>query len=382
MDYRNIETEQEMLQEISKYRGVMLYGAGEVGKYMYHFLKNTALAPKAFLTTKKRSVKTQLEGLPVYQVDETAGMDMEPILVIVSTQEYLHPEILQEMERRHIPHVVCVSDRLYNQIKLDHPRPKLNFQIHVTEHCNLNCKGCYHFSPLAQEEYLSPEEYRRDLERLAELYHGEMDQILLLGGEPLLHPKLAQFLRISRECFPNREGVIKILSNGILVPKLDDAFWDACVETGTQLWLTKYPINIDYEKIGKIAKDHGIDIQYFSYEPVRTLGRQPLDLSGTRDYVENFKNCYRANECVMLDHGRLYPCVIPAEIRHFNTYFHMDLKTCEQDYVDIYKVNSVEELQMLMQRPTPFCRYCDRSDVAVYGCVPWQVSQRNIEEWT
>ena len=26
--------------------------------------------------------------------------------------------------------------------------------IHLTDHCNLNCKGCTHFSPLAEDFYL------------------------------------------------------------------------------------------------------------------------------------------------------------------------------------------------------------------------------------
>ena len=27
-------------------------------------------------------------------------------------------------------------------------------QIHLTEHCNLNCKSCAHFSPIAKEHFV------------------------------------------------------------------------------------------------------------------------------------------------------------------------------------------------------------------------------------
>ena len=101
-------------------------------------------------------------------------------------------------------------------------RKKLKFEMHVTEHCNLNCKYCNHFSPLAPEEYLSLEEYERDLARLAFLFDGEMQQIKLLGGEPLLHPHIKDFLTLTRQYFPN--GIIKILTNGTLLLNMKDDF--------------------------------------------------------------------------------------------------------------------------------------------------------------
>jgi hypothetical protein len=34
------------------------------------------------------------------------------------------------------------------------PRKTLQFEAHLTDHCNLNCAGCCHFSPIAQQYYL------------------------------------------------------------------------------------------------------------------------------------------------------------------------------------------------------------------------------------
>ena len=30
-------------------------------------------------------------------------------------------------------------------------RRKMSFEIHLAEHCNLNCKGCDNYSPVAEE---------------------------------------------------------------------------------------------------------------------------------------------------------------------------------------------------------------------------------------
>lgn len=367
-----------LLSEILKYKRVMLYGCGEVGKLLQCRLYQDELAIEGFIVTSKTDME-EMNGVPVYAVDEI--FPNEEILIIVATKENYHGEILHELEKRGITYAPCVSDRLYDKLKPDtkEPREKLYFQIHIVEHCNLNCRGCYHFSPLAEEEYLGLEEYTKDIRRLAELFQGEMDQIMLLGGEPLLHPQIAEFLRTTRQYFP--KGTIKILSNGILVPKMSEDFWEACESTGTQLWLTRYPIRIDYYEIERIAKQHGKVVRYFSDEPVRTLGHQPLDINGSQDYVANFRKCYRANECILLEHGKMYTCLIAAESRHFSRHFGVNLEICEKDYVDIYEVQSASELQERLTHPTPFCRYCNRDDVAIFGRIPWQISQCRMDEW-
>ena len=79
----------------------------------------------------------------------------------------------------------------------------LCFEVHITEHCNLNCKGCYHFSPLAKEEYLDINEFERDLRRIYELCGDNVERITLLGGEPLLHPDINRFIEVTRKIYAN-----------------------------------------------------------------------------------------------------------------------------------------------------------------------------------
>lgn len=81
------------------------------------------------------------------------------------------------------------------------PRPSLFFDIEVTEHCNLNCKSCGSFAPLADEEYIDIDELDRDLRRLSELSDGEVHHINILGGEPLLHPEIARIVEMVRHYF-------------------------------------------------------------------------------------------------------------------------------------------------------------------------------------
>jgi molybdenum cofactor biosynthesis enzyme MoaA len=84
-------------------------------------------------------------------------------------------------------------------------KPELKYlELHLTDHCNLNCKGCGHYSPIAQENFASFVEFKKDMLRLGHLFRN-IQIIRLMGGEPLLHPDVAFFLLKTRAYSgPNR----------------------------------------------------------------------------------------------------------------------------------------------------------------------------------
>lgn len=98
-------------------------------------------------------------------------------------------------------------------------------EFHLTDHCNLNCKGCAHYSPMASDHYADLYQLEKDLQRLAQLFRN-IRLIRLMGGEPLLHPDVDRFIRTTRSAFPKSR--IGIVTNGILLPQASQAFWDAC----------------------------------------------------------------------------------------------------------------------------------------------------------
>ena len=54
-----------------------------------------------------------------------------------------------------------------------HKPPQLHRLLyHVTDHCNLNCKGCTHFSNIAEKHLADPEQYRAEITRLTERVLG------------------------------------------------------------------------------------------------------------------------------------------------------------------------------------------------------------------
>lgn len=257
-------------------------------------------------------------------------------------------------------------------------RKKLKFEVHITEHCNLNCKYCNHFSPIAKEEYLSLEEYKSDLKRLSDLFNGEMKQIKLLGGEPLLHPQIIEFVTATRKYFPN--GEIKILTNGILLPKMKDEFWRVCHETGTIVYYTKYPIKLDIDKISQQASKYNVPLEIFNMEDnIKTLIHEPIDLEGKQNAVKNFYDCYRSNYCITLKHGKIYTCHRAAHMHLLNEYFGENIPLDERNGINIYKAQTGQEILEYLTKPIPMCAYCDRANITTNH--KWEISQKEKREF-
>jgi MoaA/NifB/PqqE/SkfB family radical SAM enzyme len=72
----------------------------------------------------------------------------------------------------------------------------VNVFFHILTQCNLNCRHCYINPGQHGSEILSLETVARWLELFAET--PQKANLILLGGEPTLHPRLAEIIRAAR----------------------------------------------------------------------------------------------------------------------------------------------------------------------------------------
>lgn len=63
----------------------------------------------------------------------------------------------------------------------------------------------------------------------------------------------------------------------------------------------------------------------------------------------------------------------------FNEYFNQNLVVSEQDFIDIYKAKSYEEIAEFCTHRMPFCTYCAVHHRSVRD---WCQSKHTIDEWT
>jgi MoaA/NifB/PqqE/SkfB family radical SAM enzyme len=260
--------------------------------------------------------------------------------------------------------------------KLSRRRNMLRFDIHLTDHCNLNCNGCEHFSSLADKTFLDILTFERDCARLSELTGGKIEDIAILGGEPLLHPGLTDAVDIARRYF--HTGEIRILTNGILLLKQTENFWQNCAKNNVEVHVSQYPVKLAVDAINSTAKKYNVCLTYDYIDGIDWV-RRPLDIEGKQKIEDVTKKCYQLNQCIQLVDGKLYTCARIAYIKYFNQYFSQNLQVTEQDYIDIYKASSLDEILDFLCKPVPFCRYCN-IDKTLFD-LQWSVSKKNIREW-
>lgn len=283
---------------------------------------------------------------------------------------------LQHTKRR--INIIRTRTRILFRLPLKRKHKMLGFRFHVAEHCNLNCRGCNNFSPIAEPEFIDVSQLRKDLERLSGLFGRKCSYIWLSGGEPLLHPEIISIMRAVRENFSDCE--VAIFSNGILLSQQSDDFWRACRENRVKIISSAYPINISVDAVRAKADEYGVTFQWAWGEKENehdTFTIEPINLEGNSNVRQNFAFCGRANNCITLSKGRLFTCTFAPHVRHFNKYFGQNVAITEADYVNIYDDITADEILRKLAEPIPACRYCNLRG----RTIKWGISQKVISEW-
>ena len=286
--------------------------------------------------------------------------------------------------RRLLEKIVPITSSLYklfylNAYKLqsrsrNKRKEKFSFQVHIVDSCNLNCVGCSTFAPLCKNSFIDINSFERDIKQITAL--GQVEKMLLIGGEPLLHPNIIDIIEISRRYIKTSE--LLIATNGILLIEQNPKFWESCKTNNVKITITPYPINLNYERINKIAKEYSVDLTFFYIGDKISFVKIPLNIEGKGNIGETFKKC-SSSHCVTLREGKIYTCYRPSLIDFFNDYFGQNFKVSEKDYVDIFAAKDKDEILDFMCNPTPFCRYCD-VDSMKFG-IKWGISKKEIGEW-
>lgn len=258
-----------------------------------------------------------------------------------------------------------------------------SIDIDIVSHCNLNCKGCSHFSPVAKPWFIEPDNFERDITRLSEVIpEDKIGVIFILGGEPLLHPEICLILETARRVFNKLK--ITVITNGFLLPKMGEEFWNVCGRNRIEIEITKYPINFDYKPIFEQVNKMKNKVKVVFKGRTKFFKKKqyflPIDLDGKQDATENFQNCFMARHCINLSKGKLYTCSYAACMDKFNEYFGKHVPITDKDGVNIYQYNSYKEIFQKLSEPISLCKYCAVNQ-RTYGN-DWGTSKLEISEWT
>ncbi|MFI5001750.1 MAG: radical SAM protein [Reyranellales bacterium] len=254
---------------------------------------------------------------------------------------------------------------------------RLSVEYNLTEHCNLSCYGCDHASPLLPEKYAVVEDFARDLEALARVFHSS--ELRIVGGEPLLHPKLFEFLREGRRIAV--ADAVVLYTNGVLLHEMPDELWDLI----DVLHISVYPgvkRRLDDAECARRCEAHGVklDIDHLP-EFNRTLINQRIESKKLVEAI--FLNCQTALECNTVYQGRFYKCAIAPFMGARLALQGIDFDNLASDGVSLHDNATLhEDLDGYLnsRKPLAACSYCLGSSgpqVAHHqlnrrGCAAWR----------
>lgn len=254
-------------------------------------------------------------------------------------------------------------------------RLELRLEFVLSDACNLNCRGCTHYSPLAPREFIGLDTLDAGMARLAAVCGRRLKKAYLMGGETLMYPHLCGAMRMLRRHFPTQK--LYLFTNGLLLPRMDAAFFEEVRRQRITIAMTRYPIKFDYDAVVELCRSKGVALEIFDdRRRPDSFFRFALDPAKRQNpALSHFKCCNRG--CLTVIGGRLYPCSVSGCVSHLNEAFGCSFIHAPGDFLEIGEIRSVKEILRLRDRAVPFCGYC----IVPPPVVDYAPSRRERSEW-
>ena len=222
-------------------------------------------------------------------------------------------------------------------------------EYHLVDHCNLNCAGCCHFSPLVSgPSFVSLDQMEQDF-TLLQKFVNHIWRIRILGGEPLLHPQWKEHLALARRFWPLAE--INLVTNGILIPSLKNSDFDFFRENNIRVNFSVYPpMQPKMNEFAKLFEKQNVFCIMSKVDAFSPL----LNPNSTDDYREKSDRC--TMWCINLRDGAMTRCPILMYIPIYNSHYHTDYP--EEEPIRLKDVKDYEDLVEKLAQPKKLCAQC------------------------
>lgn len=365
---------------------IAIWGAGKFGQYVCNQLKK------------------QKDNLVVYFIDKNPDLMGKKIIGV----DVVQPEYLQLSDRLEIDYILvafmdgvsvynqlsqfgsikvgivknCVINQqleLKEDLRKDNNifwvtlnKPLLKYlETNIVDHCNLNCKGCSHFSNLYHVGDAIPFDiYCKDLEQISR--NVNLFQFRMLGGEVLLNERLIEYITFTRKVLPYTD--IWLVTNGLLLPRQKKVFFQTCRNNNIKIEISEYKPTL-YIKSQIIELLNKYEIPFSIIENLNDFGKN-IDLSGNADKYEAMERC-REHGCHFFRNGKLHKCPFEALGNRFFEYYQLDASL--QGGADIYDrgLDWGKLIYQLDNHPIEACRYCGNE---IH--FKWEVSSNpTVKDW-
>lgn len=346
----------------------VIYGACDIGRRAEESLKNNyGIEILGYMDTYKKGVFHQHQILDMDEVDRevyviVTVLNPHNTVVICRLLKkkgfrnlYWFYDMNQKIpERKNFLLEECFKMASVEEGLLVHG------EFHISDKCNLNCRGCTYFSPLFDSIGMDYESRINDLREIKRIF-SSVFRLDILGGEPLLNDELDRYVVTIRKMFP--DSFIQIYTNGLLIPNLPDAVLQIIHDANVAFSISEYlPTHKMIDKIKARLNEFGIRYKIAEYEKKQVFNR-PISTNSHSKYEQL---CI-SDGCVTIADGKIARCPTLMYVGKFNEVFHKNLPT-----EGIIKLSewqgTTEELLYNLEQEVPLCKHCVKNDMEWSVC--------------
>lgn len=185
-------------------------------------------------------------------------------------------------------------------------------QHHIVNHCQLACDNCSTRSEFAKASFTDINQFELDIITLSKFMI--VHNFHIVGGEPLLHKRVVDYLKILRRYNFGKE--VSIATNGQFLYKQPEEFWKLI----DRIELTLYPNGgIDNTEVLNLTKSKCEEYNIVLNDRYTTHFKQIYhNNSVSKDEVQRvYDGCeFRKEEisCYYVNNGKFYKCVGPLAL--------------------------------------------------------------------
>lgn len=349
---------------------VIFFGAKDAGVHCMRLLKNMRKNPVCFCDNDIHKQGTILEGLPVCSPQKALEQYPNAILIICTHNRYNAKNIQKQLYAagfsnisNYIELLVRYQEFLYSQNFFESWNANQYYYLpsvglDITRRCTLNCKQCSSLLPFfSHPEDFNAEQIIADVQTFLK-YPVVIEQILLNGGEPLLHPELEKICATLGKSPQILR--IQLITNGTILP--EDALMKCFHQYNVGITVSNYgSLSHQLQNIVEAGKKY--DVPVFILDPSDMwvdFGEPVLRTRTEEDHEKVFHQCFHWIQGLWIMERRLFICALSAARCHVGA-----VNPGEGDCLDLYEDLPWEEkrkkLELFLAGSTMpnACRYCN-----------------------
>ncbi len=236
--------------EFSK-KGILIYGAGSVGKGVYNSMPYLLDNIRGWIDRKRGNI----HDLPVYSFVDLTKKLIEDNIIIISVDEPL-----ASLFARQLISIGLVENRDFFRHWMWREKYKHLYSLYrngkvsaafcglqISNVCNLNCKGCLSFTHYIKKPHFYGLEYVKENSKKLFDYIEHIDMLELCGGEPFLIPHVEDIYNFISEKYKNRVDIVSTVTNATIVP--NDDLCEILKKQNIKVFVDDYRESVEHSRL-------------------------------------------------------------------------------------------------------------------------------------